>query len=226
MQRKEIANVSPNKMLPWSAAQNQSIPGRTRHTKNATIWHRIAQPKKKQPRAEPKQSNPQIQAMYRGLLPLRHQAGQETALAEQNLGGARRGGRWDGAVRGEQEASVDEEPVSAFPSSSSFSAAGEGHGRDGGALGGEQRGLDPLQLGPAAGAEAPPRAVAQDPHPTPPLSLLPPASGSRRTGAGRRCPRATGGWLAPLVLWLRVPRGRGGVAQNVTQCSRVPSWDT
>lgn len=86
-------------------------------------------------------------------------------MAEPNLGGARRGGRRDGAVRGEQEAAVDEEPAPAFASSSSSAAAtGEGYGSYGGALCGEEAGLDPLQLGPA-GAEAPPRAFAQDPHP-------------------------------------------------------------
>ena len=103
-------------------------------------------------------------------------------MAEPDLGDARRGGRWDGAVRGEQEAAVDEEPTPTFASSSSSSsassaaaAAGEGYGGYGGALCGEEAGLDPLQLGPA-GAEAPPRAFAQDPHPAPlaypPLRLL------------------------------------------------------
>lgn len=88
-------------------------------------------------------------------------------MAEPDLGGARRGGRGDGAVRGEQEAAVDEEPTPAFasssPSSSSPTAAGEGYGSYGGALRGEEAGLDPLQLGPA-GAEAPSGGVPQDPH--------------------------------------------------------------
>lgn len=124
-------------------------------------------------------------------------------MAEPDLGGARRGGRRDGAVRGEQEPTVDEEPASAFPrspstSSFSFSAARERHGRDGGPLGGEDARLDPLHLGSAAaGAEAPPRAVAQDPHPTPPpLSLL------RQVGPdnGRRCPRALSVLAASWLL--------------------------
>ena len=97
-------------------------------------------------------------------------------MAEPDLGNARRGGRWDGAVRGEQKAAVDEEPAPTFASSSSSAAAaGEGYGGYGGALCGEEAGLDPLQLGPA-GAEAPPRAFAQDPHSVPlaypPLRLL------------------------------------------------------
>ena len=99
-------------------------------------------------------------------------------MAEPDLGGARRGGRRDGAVRGEQEAAVDEEPAPAFASSSSSSssavAAGEGYGSYGGALCGKEPGLDPLQLSPA-GAEAPLRGVAQDPHPATlalPLLLL------------------------------------------------------
>jgi len=88
-------------------------------------------------------------------------------VAEPDLGDGRRGGRGNGAVRGEQEAAVDEEPTPTFPSSSSSAAAaGEGYGGYGGALCGEEAGLDPLQLGPA-GAEAPPRAFAQDPHPPP-----------------------------------------------------------
>lgn len=101
-------------------------------------------------------------------------------MAEPDLGGARRGGRGDGAVRGEQEAAVDEEPAPAFasssPSPSSVVPAGEGYGSYGGALCGKEPGLDPLQLSPA-GAEAPPRGVAQDPHPAtlalPLLLLLP-----------------------------------------------------
>ena len=99
-------------------------------------------------------------------------------MAEPDLGGARRGGRRDGAVRGEQEAAVDEEPAPAFASSSSPSpsavASEEGYGSYGGALCGKEPGLDPLQLSPA-GAEAPPRGVAQDPHPATlalPLPLL------------------------------------------------------
>jgi hypothetical protein len=95
-------------------------------------------------------------------------------VAEPDLGGARRGGRGDGAVRGEQEAPVDEEPAPAFasrtPSSSPAAAAGERYGSYGGALCGEEAGLDPLQLGPA-GAEAPPRGVAQDPHPAATLAF-------------------------------------------------------
>lgn len=92
-------------------------------------------------------------------------------MAEPDLSDARGGGRRDGAVRGEQEAAVDKEPTPTFPSSSPTStsaaaAVGEGYGGYGGALCGEEAGLDPLQLSPA-GAEAPTRAFAQDPHPAP-----------------------------------------------------------
>lgn len=62
-------------------------------------------------------------------------------------------------MRGEQEGAVDEEAAASFASA----PVGEAYFSDGGALCGEKTGLDPLQLGPA-GAEAPPRAVAQDPH--------------------------------------------------------------
>jgi hypothetical protein len=82
-------------------------------------------------------------------------------VAEADLGGGGGGGGGDGAVRGEQEGAVDEEPTpTSAPSSTS---GGEGDGGDGGALGGEDGVLDPLQLRPA-GAEAPPRPVPQHPH--------------------------------------------------------------
>lgn len=124
-------------------------------------------------------------------------------MAEPDLGDARGGGRGDGAVRGEQEASVDEEPAPAFASSSTTSSSAaavrEGYGGYGGALCGEEAGLDPLQLGPA-GAEAPPRAFAQDPHPAP--LAYPPATAA----AAAATPASGGGGTRTAT-----PRGSGGL---------------
>jgi hypothetical protein len=51
-------------------------------------------------------------------------------VAEPDLGGARRRGRGDGAMRGEQEGAVDEEPAPSFASA----PAREGYSSDGGGL--------------------------------------------------------------------------------------------